>query len=84
MAVLECVELLTLFCCLDARSCRGQVHVLVLEEVRDRERGCWPYTMEKGVNPVVDEHDEGRTVYCCFMGTCCDGGPFLLKVLRSW
>jgi hypothetical protein len=62
MAVLDGVELLTLFCCLDARSCRGQVHVLVLDEVRDRERGCWPYTMEKGVNPVVDEHDEGRTV----------------------
>ena len=62
MAVLVGVELLTLFCCLDARSCRGQVHVLVPDEVRDRERGCWPYTMEKGVNPVVDEHDEGRTV----------------------
>jgi hypothetical protein len=64
MAVLVGVELLTLFCCLDARSCRGQVHVPVLDEVRDRERGCWPYTMEKGVNPVVDEHQESRRARC--------------------
>ena len=39
MAVLVGVELLTLLCCLEASSCRGQVHVPVLDEVRDIERG---------------------------------------------
>ncbi len=41
---------------------------------------CSGLSMMKGGLCVV----HALPLYCCVMCTCCDGGPFLLKVLRSW